>query len=113
MKMFAIVLAVLVSVPLVARAVTPDQIDATPRLYNGQHVQVTGRVTDIQVERLSNGKAYTLFSLCATGCVGAFVVGAPALVAGQMITVHGTYYGLRNRGAYTIRHAVEVDAGSL
>jgi hypothetical protein len=112
-KRFAIALLMLASVPLVAAAMTPDQIASTPHTYNGQRVEVTGRVMHLRVERLRNGTAYSSFSLCAARCVRAVVSGAPAIADGQTLTVRGTYYGLKTFGAYTLRRAIAVDAGSL
>ena len=113
MQRFAIALLMLASVPLAAAATTPDQIASAPHTYNAQRVEVTGRVTHLRVERLRNGTAYSSFSLCATRCVRAVVAGAPAIAEGQTLTIHGTYYGWKTFGAYTVRRAIAVDAGSL
>lgn len=110
---FAIVLLVLACTPLAAAAMTPDQIASAPRSFNGQRVEVTGRVTHLRVERLRNGSTYSSFSLCATRCVQAVVSGAPAVADGQTVTVRGTYYGWKTFGSHTVRRAIEVDTGSL
>ncbi len=112
-KRFAMVLLVLMSVPLAAAAMTPDQIASSPRAYNGQHVEVTGRVTHLRALHLRNGTTYVRFSLCATRCIHAVVSGATALTEGETITVHGTYYGWKNFGTYMVHNGVAVDAGSL
>jgi len=114
-KRFALLfLLVLASCPLAARATTtPDQIASAPRSYNGQHVEVSGRVTRLRVQRLPNGTTYVRFFLCATRCVRAMFFGASAITEGQTITVHGTYYGLKDKSGYPVYHAIEVDAGSL
>ncbi|HTV92223.1 MAG TPA: hypothetical protein VMG98_05865 [Verrucomicrobiae bacterium] len=113
MQKFGIALLVLTSLPLAAGAMTPDQIASAPHAYNRQHIDVTGRVEHVRVERLPNGTQYESFSICATRCVQAVVVGAPAVTQGQTITVRGTYYGWKTFGTYTVRHAIQVDAGSL
>ncbi|HTU69099.1 MAG TPA: hypothetical protein VMF11_02170 [Candidatus Baltobacteraceae bacterium] len=112
-KRFAIALFVLTSVPLAARAITPDQIASASRMYNGQHVDVTGRVMHVRARRLPSGAAYERFSLCATRCIQAVVSGVPALTEGQTITLHGTFYTWKNLGGYLLIRGVEVDAGSL
>jgi len=112
-RKFAAVLLVLTSAPLAAYAMTPDQIATAPHSYNRQHVDVRGRVTHLRVQRLANGASYESFSLCASRCVQAVVVGAPTIVEGRTITVQGIYYGWKSFGAYTLRHAIEVDPGSL
>jgi hypothetical protein len=109
----AIALLVFASAPLAAGAMTPDQIASAPRVYNGQHVEVTGRVTHVHPLHLRNGTTYVRFSVCATRCIHAVVSGAAALTEGETITVHGTYYGWKNLGTYTVRNGVEIDPGSL
>ncbi|MGD0968547.1 MAG: hypothetical protein ABR949_09700 [Candidatus Aquilonibacter sp.] len=112
-KRFVILLFALVLCPLAARAMTPDQIASAPRSFNAQHVEVTGRVAKLRTQRLPNGTSYLRFSLCAARCVQAIFFGASAITDGQTITVHGTYYGWKDLGSYTIRHAIDVDLGSL
>src|SRR5580700_1515359 len=111
-KRFAILLLALVLCPLAARATTPDQIASAPRSFNGQRVEVTGRVAQLRTQRLPNGTSYLRFSLCAARCVHAIFLGASAITDGQTITVRGTYYGWKDLGSYTIRRAIDVDPGT-
>ena len=112
-KRFAIVLLVLASSPLAARAMTPDQIISASRSYEGRPVEVTGRVTHLRARRVPNGTTYVRFLLCATRCIEAVASGVSRLTEGETITVHGTYYGWRNFSTYTVHNGIVVDPGSL
>ena len=111
MRTIAILLLALI--PVATGATTMDNILSAPRAYSGQRVELTGRVERPHAFRLRDGRPYVQFSLCATRCVRAFMLGSPAIAAGQTITVRGIYYDRKNVGGYVVRHGIAVDAGSL
>jgi hypothetical protein len=106
----ALVLAIL---PLRASAATTDAIFAAPRAYDGQHVEVTGRVEHLHALRLSNGQPYLQFSICSAHCLFVFAPGSAPIIGGQTITIRGTYYNRKNVGGYVVRRGIAVDPAAL
>ena len=109
----SIALGVFLISPIVALATTIDQILATPNAYDGQHVDVRGKVADLRAKVSHKGNAYVTFSLCSDRCIHVFAFGAPSIKDGQTITVRGTFAAVKQTGGYTFRNEIDADDGSL
>src|SRR5580658_10962029 len=60
---FALLAAAMTALPLATRAATTTQILASPRNYDGQHVEVTGRIWHPRIVTEANGATYVRFIL--------------------------------------------------
>ena len=112
-RLILIFAAVAMLFPIVASATTIAQVLASPSSYDGQHVDVTGRVSGLRSKTSHRGNAYVTFSLCSDRCVHVFAFGTPNISDGQTITVHGTFAAVKHVGEYTFYNEVDADDGSL
>ena len=109
---FALLAAAMTALPLATRAATTTQILASPRNYDGQHVEVTGRIWHPRIVTEANGATYVRFILCYGRCVRVFASGRPSLISGATITLRGTYFLRTNIGGRNVVNVIEADPGS-
>jgi hypothetical protein len=93
---------------VLALTLTVDALLNKPAKYDGQQVDVSGTVTQLQRGVSHQGNPYITFSLCASRCVHVFEFGAPNISEGQRLTVHGTFAAVKHVGKYTFYN--EIDA---
>jgi hypothetical protein len=93
--------------------VKPSTILANPSQYDGQHVAVSGTVTNIQEKTSHRGNAYDIFELCDTQCIRVFTFGHPSITERQHLVVHGTFSETKHVGSYTFHNEIEADENSL
>jgi hypothetical protein len=105
--------AFLAFAPIAASAATITQLLANPSTFDGQHVDVTGKIEDLKSKVSHKGNAYVTFSLCSGRCVHVFAFGSPNISDGQSITVHGTFAAVKHTGSYTFYNEIDADDGSL
>jgi hypothetical protein len=110
---FALLAAAMTALPLATRAATTTQILASPRNYDGQHVEVTGRIWHPRIVTEANGATFVRFMLCYGRCVRVFASGRPSLISGATITLRGTYFLRTNIGGRNVVNVIEADPGSL
>jgi hypothetical protein len=114
----SLVVVLIVSVFGVAVAdttATPSQLLAHPNTFNGQHVSVTGTVSDVVAKTSHAGNPYETFNLCDANsvCVHVFTFGQPSLSEGEKKTVRGTFSAVKHVGSYTFYDEIEADENSL
>jgi hypothetical protein len=96
-----------------ARATTIDQVLGSPSAYDGQHVEVTGKVGGLRETVSRKGNPYATFSLCSERCIHVFTFGSPRISNGQTITVHGTFESVKHQGEYMFYNEIDADEGSF
>ncbi len=106
-------LASLLASPVAAATATVSQILAAPSTYSGSHVEVSGRIENLERKVSHLGNAYVTFSLCSRECVHVFAFGSPTIKDGQAISVRGTFTAVKRVGPYTFYNEIDADDGSL
>lgn len=93
---------------VLALTLTVDALLNKPSKFDGQQVDVSGTVTQLQRSVSREGNPYVTFQLCASRCVHVFEFGSPTLTEGQRLTVRGTFAAVKHVGKYTFYN--EIDA---
>lgn len=101
------------ALPAMAGAATVGQILASPSSYDGQHVNVSGTVEQLERKVSHRGNPYVTFSLCSGPCVHVFAFGTPSISDGQTITVRGTFAAVKHVSGYTFFSEIDADDHSL
>ena len=109
----ALVGAAMVPATSLAGGMTVTQILGSPSTYDGQHVDVAGKISHLEQKTSHKGNPYVTFSLCSGQCIHVFAFGSPNLSDGQTITVHGIFAAVKHTGGYTFYNEIDADDGSL
>ena len=101
--MIRMLLAALVAVNIFA----PSAIAGAPAKFDRQQVTVLGIVGAIAVRAIPGG-AITQFTLCDSRCINVVEFNRPSFVAGQSLTVAGTFHQIFSNGLIQARNVVIV-----
>jgi hypothetical protein len=93
---------------LSATILAPSGIMAAPSRYDRQPVTVLGVVRSIVVRPIGRGGAIAQFALCDSLCVNVVEFNKPSFLAGQSLTVQGTFHRIFSNGIIQARNVVIV-----
>jgi hypothetical protein len=116
----------------------PFHLFSNPSKYDGSHVEVSGRVSNLILHVVvgpsrfegpplnnpyqeknpwhdgSGIGTFATLSLCASQCVHVYAIGSTTIKNGETISVHGTFFAVKQTSKdNTLHNVIYVDGGYL
>lgn len=98
------------STAAVASNLTPSAVLYGANQYNGQEVSVTGIISHLKLNTMTDGKPYETFTLCdANACLSVYALGATPHNDGDSLTASGHFWMFVQRGYLTFHNELDLD----
>ena len=91
----------------------PDRLPFDPATYDGQRIEVSGAVTNVDLRTSHGGRPYyTLALSTGSGRVTVFSFGDPPCPEGSRVTVRGWFHQVKRVSGYTFYNQLDADGVS-